>query len=223
MDLIEILGDLLGQKPIRPGRDTEGPSDRDATRGQPRRRTAETGPVSEEQIKREAAELEELLNVAKQRRSAPPSSGQAPSNAGRANPPIPPRTAPRQPPQEQESAGVTDNDRAGVLIRAMVNAAKSDGRIDQAEQQRILGQLTNPTRATMEYLNRLFDEPLDTRRLADSVPVGMEKQVYMISLMALDLDSGSEAKYLVELGNALRISQDEREQIHQRMGAPSVY
>ena len=76
---------------------------------------------------------------------------------------------------------------------------------------------------TLQFLQDEFDRPLDLRGFAMSVPVGMEQQVYTLSLMTINLDSGSEAKYLKELGDTLRLSQEVREQIHQRVGAPSVY
>jgi hypothetical protein len=223
MDLIEILGELLGQKKASPpGRPANIPGDSYKTGSGGRTHRRDTGPLTDDEIERQASELEDLLNVAKNRTTAPPSAGVNRPAAGEPRPAAPPRVTPSSPPSF-EPAGVPDNDRAEVLIRAMVNAAKSDGQIDQAEQQKILGQLNNPDRSTVDFLRRMFNEPLDVRQFADSVPVGMEKQVYMMSLMALDLDSSSEAKYLMNLGNALRLSQEEREQIHQRMGAPSVY
>ena len=68
-----------------------------------------------------------------------------------------------------------------------------------------------------------FARPLNLREFASSIPVGMEQQVYMLSLVAIDLDTGKEAKYLLELSEALRLPVDVREQIHQRLGAPSIY
>ena len=51
----------------------------------------------------------------------------------------------------------------------------------------------------------------------------MEQQVYTMSLIAIDLDTNREARYLTQLADALRIPADVREQIHQRLGAPSMY
>jgi uncharacterized membrane protein YebE (DUF533 family) len=51
----------------------------------------------------------------------------------------------------------------------------------------------------------------------------MEQQVYTMSLIAIDLDTGEEAKYLMELSESLRLPTAVREQIHQRLGAPSIY
>ena len=64
---------------------------------------------------------------------------------------------------------------------------------------------------------------MDLAGFAASVPLGMEQQVYSVSLMTINLDSGEEAKYLLQLSQALRLSPEVREQIHQRYGAPSIY
>ncbi len=112
------------------------------------------------------------------------------------------------------------DERALVLVRAMVNAAKSDGQIDQSEQQSILERLGDTSREAIEFLRQEFAKPLDVREFAWSVPIGMEQQVYTLSLIAIDLDTSREASYLLELAHGLRIPDEVREQIHQRLGAP---
>ena len=116
-----------------------------------------------------------------------------------------------------------DNERAVVLIRAMVNAAKADGKLDEAEQKKIFERLGDPSRAELDFLRKEFASKLDVKEFARSVPVGMEQQVYTISLITIDLDEGSEANYLLELSQGLRIPADVREQIHQHIGAPTIY
>ncbi len=118
---------------------------------------------------------------------------------------------------------MADDERALIVIRAMVNAAKADGRLDQEEQDKILKQLRNPTNEHIQFLRDEFARPLDVRGFAMSVPVGMEQQVYTASLIAIDLDTGEEAKYLMELAENLRLSPEIRQQIHERLGAPSIY
>ncbi len=105
----------------------------------------------------------------------------------------------------------------------MVNAAKSDGQIDQTEQQSILGRLSDRSPETIRFLREEFARPLDVHEFAESVPLGMEQQVYMLSLITIDLDTSGEAKYLTELADALRISPEVRNQIHTKVGAPSLY
>ncbi len=71
-------------------------------------------------------------------------------------------------------------------------------------------------------LREEFAKPLDVREFAWSVPLGMEQQVDTMSLVAIDLDTRREAKYFLDLAHGLRIPADVREQIHQRLGAPSI-
>lgn len=75
----------------------------------------------------------------------------------------------------------------------------------------------------MVFLKQEFDRSTSAHEFAMSVPVGMEQQVYTLSLIAIDLDTGDEAKYLMELADSLRLSKDVRQQIHERLGAPSIY
>ena len=56
---------------------------------------------------------------------------------------------------------------------------------------------------TIQFLREEFAKPLDIRGFIRSVPVGMEQQVYTLSLIAIDLDTGREADYLLELAEGL--------------------
>jgi uncharacterized membrane protein YebE (DUF533 family) len=221
MDAIDILGSLLGRKSSGGGRGGEALKDifgRGAQSSAPAR--SKPGDISQQ-----AKELEDLLNVANQRQGQTTPrqpSGARPSSDTQRQPPSQPQTQ-RQPqiqPQIQQQA---QQQQALILIRAMVNAAKADGRIDEAEQNSILQNLRNPTAEAIQFLKDEFQRPLDTRGFAMSVPVGMEQQVYTMSLIAIDLDTAQEAKYLMELAENLRLPADVREQIHQRLGAPSIY
>lgn len=115
------------------------------------------------------------------------------------------------------------NDKAEVLIRAMVSAAKSDGQIDQKEQDAIVGQLGDLDQSEVQFLRSEFAKPLDVRELAWSVPLGMEQQIYGISLMAIDLDERKEATYLAELAHGLRLPPEICNQIHEEFGAPKIF
>lgn len=116
-----------------------------------------------------------------------------------------------------ESAPALD-ERAVVLVRAMVNAAKADGEISREEQQSILRQMDGATPETLKFLNEEFSKPLNVREFAWSVPLGLERDVYAISLIAIDVDSNREQTYLEELSHALRIPLDVRQQIQQQLG-----
>ncbi len=118
---------------------------------------------------------------------------------------------------------MTQGDEAIVLIRAMLNAAKADGRVTPAEQQAILEQLANPSPDAVNFLRNEFSSPLDVKEFAWSVPLGMEMQVYTLSLATIDLDTNPEADYLRTLAHGLRLSPDACNQIHTRYGAPLIF
>lgn len=114
-------------------------------------------------------------------------------------------------------------DQATLLIRAMINAAKSDGQLDKQEEQNILGKLGDITQDELDFVRQELQTPLDVNAFVQSVPRGLEQQVYTISLMAIDLDANQEAQYLHQLAQGLNISQQMSNQIHQQMGAPVLY
>lgn len=123
---------------------------------------------------------------------------------------------------EYEANPAPFNRKAEVLIRAMVNAAKSDGQIDKAEQDAILGQLDDVSQTEINFLREEFARPLDVREFVWSVPLGMERQVYAVSLMAIRLDENSEVSYLRDLGYGFRMTLDECNEVHREFGAPQL-
>ncbi len=112
---------------------------------------------------------------------------------------------------------------AEVLLRAMLNAAKSDGEFDKIEQQKIVEHLEDVSQEEATFIQNEMRQPLDVDAFIRSVPQGMGQQVYMMSLLAIDLDSQAEAQYLDKLAKGLNISQEASNQIHQKLGAPTLY
>lgn len=226
MDVVDILGELLGRKTSKPSRGTDVLKDifNRGSRKSSSSSTSTTSPSkSSSDISREAQELEELLNVAQDRHSQRrPQSSQTSSR---------PQTqgVPRQPSRTRRDADVggtrreLDNERAVVLIRAMVNAAKADGKIDQAEQNKIIENLGGASEESISFLRKEFAAPLNVQEFVQSIPIGMEQQAYSMSLIAIDLDQEVEASYLKQLAAGLRIPVEIRKQIHQRFGAPNIY
>ena len=140
------------------------------------------------------------------------------------------REQPRFTPPTSESRRTTSqpdldlkNEQAICLIRAMINAAKADGRIDQQEQNSIVERLGDVSQDELNFLREEFGAKLDVREFAWSVPLGMEQQVYSLSLMAIDLDENAEAQYLHELAHGLRIAPETVNALHDRLGAPQIY
>ena len=126
--------------------------------------------------------------------------------------------------QAQQVQPTAEQDQqAEVLIRAMLNAAKADGEIDQSEQQRILKHLGDISEDEAQFLRTEMSTPTSVDTFIRSVPRGMEQQVYLMSLTAIDLDSKSEAQYLHKLAQGLGISEQACNHIHQQVGAPQLY
>ncbi len=115
------------------------------------------------------------------------------------------------------------NEQATLIIRAMINAAKADGKFDETEQKALMDKLGNLTQDEIDFIQSEFRKPLDVQAFANDVPRGMEHQIYALSLSAIDLDEKSEARYLGQLAQALRINPDEANQIHDQLGAPKIF
>ncbi len=122
----------------------------------------------------------------------------------------------RQPTADQEAA-------AALMLSAMLQAAKSDGKFDAGEQAKLMEKLGDVGPEERAFVNAELRKPVDVHDLCHKVPQGMERQVYMMSILGIDLDSQAEAKYLHELASEMRISQDEVNMIHDRMGVPRIY
>ncbi|WP_134680187.1 DUF533 domain-containing protein [Paracoccus ravus] len=112
---------------------------------------------------------------------------------------------------------------AGLILKAMIQAAKSDGKIDEAEQARLtkeFGELDDEERA---FIKAQMDAPVDAAALAKEVPQGLGPQVYMMSLLAIDFDSRSEAEYLHTFATALGLDKATVNGIHEKVGATNLY
>lgn len=116
-----------------------------------------------------------------------------------------------------------DTDNAALLIRAMINAAKSDGAVDAEEQEKIVGKLGDIGPEEAAFIRAEMQAPLNVAEFARSVPRGMEQQVYVLSLMSINLDSKAEADYLDQLAKAFNISEQDSNQIHAQLNVPQLY
>ncbi|MEZ5538241.1 MAG: tellurite resistance TerB family protein [Thiolinea sp.] len=117
----------------------------------------------------------------------------------------------------------TDEQNAKLMIRAMVSAAKADGQLDEDEQRKITEHLADASPEEVEFVRQQIQAPIDIQALISDVPQGMEKQVYLMSLLGITLDTKEEAIYLDELARGLNISQEESNSIHEKLGAPKLY
>jgi len=125
--------------------------------------------------------------------------------------------APARRPEPKE-----END-AVLLIKAMCNAAKADGKIDQSEIKNIVGRLGEVDQAEARFLEQELQAPLDIRGFVASVPDDMVEQVYAFSLMGMKLDTQQEAQYLGAVAEGLRLNPQVANQIHAKLGAPQIF
>ena len=115
-------------------------------------------------------------------------------------------------------------DQARLLIRAMVNAAKSDGNIDQEEQQKIVSNLGDDVSdEERQFVISEMQSPFDAQGFISSIPQGSGPQVYMMSLLGITLDTPEEAKYLDALRKGVSMSESEANAIHEKLGVPTLY
>ena len=114
-------------------------------------------------------------------------------------------------------------EQAKLVIRAMINAAKADGKIDQNEQENVIAKLGKIEPDEAAFVRSEFQAPLDVDGFVRSVPQGMEQQIYAISLAAIDLDTQQEAQYLHQLAQGFNMSNDVCNQLHDQVGAPKLY
>ena len=121
-----------------------------------------------------------------------------------------------EPSQDQEAV-------AGLMLKAMIQAAKSDGKFDEAEQAKIIEHLGEVSAEERDFVQAEMRAPVDAAGLARQVPQGLERQVYAMSLLGIDLDNRNEAQYLHTLAQEFRMDKDAVNRIHAKMGTPSIY
>jgi len=111
---------------------------------------------------------------------------------------------------------------AQLMIRAMIQAAKSDGQIDADERAQILSHLKEASEAEIAFVQGELDAPLDVSALASAAGETLKTQVYSASLMAIKVDTDAERVYLRNLAQALGLEAATVAQIHTGMGKPLV-
>ncbi|WP_043761650.1 tellurite resistance TerB family protein [Aeromonas taiwanensis] len=97
--------------------------------------------------------------------------------------------------------------RANLLVRAMVAAARADGHIDVAERQKIQQYLTEQGQGdAARWIDGELSRPLDPQALAREVTdMELATEVYLASLLAIEVDHFMERGYLDELARALKL------------------
>lgn len=113
---------------------------------------------------------------------------------------------------------------AGLMIRAMIMAARSDGKVDALEKEVLMSTIGDDAGdEEMSIVRDAMGEPVDAAALARDVPNGLETQVYAMSVMAITPDNQSEANFLHQLVQALGIAPETANEIHDSFQVPRLY
>jgi uncharacterized membrane protein YebE (DUF533 family) len=112
---------------------------------------------------------------------------------------------------------------SALMLRAVIQAVKCDGELDEDEKARLVQAMGEADAREVKAVQAELQRPVDVKGLARAVPAGLEPQVYVVSLMAINLDQKAEAEYLHKLAGELDLSPDQVNAIHDKAGAPRLY
>jgi uncharacterized membrane protein YebE (DUF533 family) len=122
-----------------------------------------------------------------------------------------------QTPQERQQVA----DVATLTLRAMLNAAKADGRLDEREKERLLGKMQEGGISAEEqrFVDAEIQRPIDIDALVRDVPnQQVAAQIYAASLMAIEVDTDAERRYLADLASKLGLDPNAVAFLHRSMG-----
>ena len=112
--------------------------------------------------------------------------------------------APAPLPEAMASDPATTQRLAAATIIAMIQAAKADGHVDDAERAAILSRVGPVEAAAKAFLETELAQPLDLDRVASLATTPQEAaHLYAASLLAIDPDQPSEQAYLEALAGRL--------------------
>ena len=109
-----------------------------------------------------------------------------------------------------------------LVLKAMINAAKADGQIDKGEIQRIVGKLkeTGMDPDAQQYVMAEMQKKMDTPALIAAVKgrPTLAAQIYGASLLAIEVDTPAEKKYLDDLASGLGLPPEVAQRIKGMVG-----
>jgi uncharacterized membrane protein YebE (DUF533 family) len=112
-------------------------------------------------------------------------------------------------------------DKASLIISAMISAAKADGTIDASEVQRTVGKLeaTGSDPQTRQLISDEMLQPLEMDSLiARAQTPQLAAEVYAASLLAIEVDTPAEQDYLRRLADGLHLDPATVQRLHQTLG-----
>ena len=148
-----------------------------------------------------------------------------PGSSSRQSPPLPPLPGgaagalpdlPPLPVAPADAPAGANQDEALLVVRAMISAANADFEVDDAERQRIQQALDESGLGDQEkqFLLAEIERPAEISALAEAATTpALAREVYLGSLMAIDVDSQTEVDYLARLAGRLGLSDDQVSEI----------
>ncbi|MCY1396770.1 hypothetical protein D9M71_117540 [compost metagenome] len=116
-------------------------------------------------------------------------------------------------------SGPEAEDHSHAILRALIAAAKADGRIDDPEKKLIYAEIARHTNdpQLQEWLDQEVQSPLDAASVAQSAQdPGMAAEMYLASVMLVDDQQDAERNYLDELAAALQLDPQLQLQLEQQ-------
>lgn len=102
---------------------------------------------------------------------------------------------------------------AKLMIRAMIQAAKADGSIDDEERAKIMSALSDSTPEERAFVQAELAAPVDPVALAKDTAEEARSQVYAAAASTVKLDGEAEEQFLSTLATSLGIDAEERARI----------
>lgn len=110
---------------------------------------------------------------------------------------------------------------ARLMIRAMIQAARADGQITDAERAVILDHLGESTPEERAFVEAEMLAPVDPMALARDTADAARLQVYTAAVMTVQTDTPAEAQFLSALAQGLGLDAQTVAGIHASMGKPA--
>jgi uncharacterized membrane protein YebE (DUF533 family) len=112
-----------------------------------------------------------------------------------------------------------------LVLRAMIQAAKADGKIEPGEIERIMGHLEEGDpqdgREARDFVLAEMRGPADPAALAREVRSPVEAaEVYAAALMAIEVDSDAERDFLAHLARAMGLQPETVAALHRAVEVP---
>ena len=126
----------------------------------------------------------------------------------------------RQPESRQQEEELEQG--AELVLKAMINAAKADGKIDASEIQRILGKLekAGADSDARDFVINEMNKPMDLSSIVAAAKgrPQLAAQIYAASLLAIEVDTPAERHYMQQLADNLDLPTEITSQLEKTIG-----